>query len=361
MKMAERITDIGPPDYRNLLHPVLAKNYGKWKYHEIIKPGVLMHVAESGDVIYTVRAGSCRLAATDTIRAFCDLADKYCDGYLRYTSRYNPEFLLTDKSKIDALIADLQALGYPVGGTGRGVTGPVHTQGWVHCHTPCTDASGPCKVVMDALFDYFVGKKYLPAHLRLALACCLNMCGAVHASDIAMLGIHRNVPKIQHENVSKMCEIPTLIASCPTAAIKPATVDGHKSVAVNKERCMYCGNCYTMCPAMPCFDPDNDGIAILVGGKVSNVKSPPRMSKVVVAYLPNNPPLWPEVVETVVKIVDVYAANARKYERVGDWCDRIGWEKFFELTGLPFTDHLIDDFTFARESFRTTTQFKFTR
>ncbi len=30
----------------------------------------------------------------------------------------------------------------------------------------------------------------------------------------------------------------------------------------------------------------------------------------------------------------------------------------FSLTGIPFTEQHIDDFTFARETWRTTTQFK---
>ncbi len=36
---------------------------------------------------------------------------------------------------------------------------------------------------------------------------------------------------------------------------------------------MYCGNCYTVCPAMPLNDPENDGISIWVGGKVSNART----------------------------------------------------------------------------------------
>jgi sulfite reductase beta subunit len=49
-----------------------------------------------------------------------------------------------------------------------------------------------------------------------------------------------------------------------------------------------------------------------------------------------------------------------KYERLGDWIERIGWEKFFELTGLEFTQHLIDDFRdHAYYTWRQTTQFKF--
>ncbi len=39
--MAERITDIGPPHYSKFLPPVIKDNYGKWKYHQILEPGVL--------------------------------------------------------------------------------------------------------------------------------------------------------------------------------------------------------------------------------------------------------------------------------------------------------------------------------
>ena len=49
----------------------------------------------------------------------------------------------------------------------------------------------------------------------------------------------------------------------------------------------------------------------------------------------------------VVKIVDVYANTARKYERVGEWIDRIGWPRFFQLTGFEFTRYHIDDFKHA--------------
>jgi sulfite reductase beta subunit len=43
--MAERITDIGPPHYSKFLPPVIKDNYGKWKYHQILEPGVLVHVS----------------------------------------------------------------------------------------------------------------------------------------------------------------------------------------------------------------------------------------------------------------------------------------------------------------------------
>jgi sulfite reductase beta subunit len=285
----KRVTDIGPPHYEKFLPPVIKENYGKWKYHEILKSGVMVHVSESEDKLFTVRAASPRLLGISKIRKFADIADKYSDGYLRFTSRNNVEFLLTDKSKIDPLIEELKAEGHPVGGMGNSISNIVHTQGWVHCHSAATDASGIVKSVMDDLVDYFTDMK-LPAKMRVALACCLNMCGAVHCSDIAILGIHRRPPKTDFGKLKSMCEIPMVVSSCPTAAIKPATVDGKPSVEVIEERCMFCANCYTVCPAMPLNDPLNDGVSIWVGGKVSNARSEPMFSKLAIPFIPNNPP-----------------------------------------------------------------------
>jgi sulfite reductase beta subunit len=368
--MENRITDIGPKKYDEFYPPVIAANKGKWLYHEYLQPGVLVHVAESGDEVYTVRVGGARLMSVTHIREICEIADKHCDGYLRFTTRNNIEFMVDDKAKVQPLVDDLESrkfdggsYKFPVGGTGAGITNIVHTQGWIHCHTPATDASGPVKAVMDDLFEEFQGHN-MPAHVRVSLACCLNMCGAVHCSDIAILGYHRKPPMLDHEYLDKMCEIPLAIAACPTAAIKPAKVEvkGEKvnSVAIKNERCMFCGNCYTMCPSLPLADTEGDGIVIMAGGKVSNRISPPKFSKVVVAFLPNEAPRWPSTVKTIRKIIEVYAAEANKYERLGEWAERIGWERFFEKTELPFTHHLIDDFRDpAYYTWRQTTQFKF--
>jgi sulfite reductase beta subunit len=111
---------------------------------------------------------------------------------------------------------------------------------------------------------------------------------------------------------------------------------------------------------MPLADPDGDGMAILVGGKVSDRISEPKFSKLVVPFLPNNPPRWPEVVDCVRDIVEAYAKDANKYERVGDWAERIGWPKFFEKCNLTFTDKSVDDYRLAYDSWNTTATFKYT-
>jgi sulfite reductase beta subunit len=344
--VAERKTDIGPPHYEKMLPPVVKKNYGNWKYHEILKPGVMVHVAKSGDKLFTVRAASPRLLSIRRIRDFADLADKYCNGHLRFTSRNNVEFLLTDDSNIEPLIADLRELGHPIGGIGPHISNIVHTQGWVHCHSAATDASGLVKCVMDELFEYFADSE-VPGKLRIALACCLNMCGAVHCSDIAILGVHRRPPKVQHGSLSKVCEIPNVVAACPTAAIRPTTVEGRPSVQIDEDNCMFCANCFSVCPALPMADALNDGVSIWVGGKVSNARHEPMFSKLAIPYIPNNPPRWPEVVGSIRNIVEVWVKHARKFERMGEFIERIGWPRFFKLTGIEFTKEHIDDFKYA--------------
>jgi sulfite reductase beta subunit len=365
--MENRITDLGPRHFWQYFPPLIQKNYGKWKYHEILEPGVLVHVAESGDKLFTVRAGGARLMTVENVRELCDIADKYCNGYFRFTTRNNIEFMVDSLDKVQALKKDLAgrkhvsgSFKFPIGGTGAGVTNMVHTQGYIHCHTPATDASAMVKAVMDELFEYFQSMT-LPAQVRVSMACCLNMCGAVHCSDIALLGYHRKPPIVDSEVLENVCEIPLVIAACPTAAISPSkTEEGKKTVKIKEERCMFCGNCYTMCMALPLTDKEGDCVTIMAGGKVSNRISPPKFSKVVVAGVPNTHPRYPEAVAVVRQIIDAYAKDAKKYERIGDWAERIGWERFFDKCGIPFTQHLIDDYRLAYDTYRTSTQFKFT-
>lgn len=362
-----RLTDLGPRHFWQYFPPVIQNNYGKWAYHDILEPGVLVHVSETGEKVFTVRCGGARFMTVQHVREICEIADKYCDGYVRFTTRNNIEFLVDNEQKLNALKKDLQSrkfvggsYKFPIGGTGAGVTNIVHTQGYIHCHTPATDASSMVKAIADELFEEFQ-TMHLPAKVRVSMACCLNMCGAVHCSDIALLGYHRKPPIVDHDVISQVCEIPLAIAACPVGAISPGkTEDGKKTVKIKNERCMFCGNCYTMCQALPLSDKEGDGVTILAGGKISNRISMPKFSKVVVPWLPNSFPRFPEVVRDVKKILNAYAQDANKYERLGDWAERIGWEKFFEKCGLDFTEHLIDDYRLAYDTWRTSTQFKYT-
>ncbi len=352
-KMAPR--DQGAPNYKEYLHPLMVKNYGKWKYHERVKPGVIKRVAESGDVLWVVRAGSPRTLSVDTVRRICQIADKYCQGFLRFTSRANVEFLVARQEDVEPLIKEVHdKLGFPIGGTGHGVSNIVHTQGWMHCNLPGTDALGAVKALMDGLYDEFTNER-LPARVKISLSCCSINCGG--QADIAINLQHHHPPKINHNNI-QICELPKVVAICPVAAIRPATVESKNSLEVVEEVCMYCGACHGQCPSMEIRDPDTDTLSLWVGGKSANTRGGPSFMKLALWGLPNNPPRWPEVGAAVKKLLQVYRDSAKEYERIGEWIERIGWKRFFDLTGFPFTKYHIDTYRFARTTYNTSTQVK---
>ena len=135
----------GCPDGFQYMHPVMRKNYGNWAYHEDPQPGVLKHVAhDTGEAIWTVRAGTQRILDVFTIRKLCDIGDKYADGYVRFTIRSNIEYMISDGSKVAPLIAALEKEGFVVGGTKNSVAMISHTQGWLHCDIPGYRCFGCC-------------------------------------------------------------------------------------------------------------------------------------------------------------------------------------------------------------------------
>ena len=137
-----RPIESGVPDNKQYLHPKFIKNYGNWKCHDRPRPGVLHHTSHTGDEVWSVRAGTQRQMDVFTIRTLCDIADKYAEGFVRFTIRSNIEFMVSTAEQVAPLITELEKNGFPVGGTGNSISMIAHTQGWLHCDIPGTDASG---------------------------------------------------------------------------------------------------------------------------------------------------------------------------------------------------------------------------
>ncbi|MDE2043202.1 MAG: dissimilatory-type sulfite reductase subunit beta, partial [Alphaproteobacteria bacterium] len=96
--------EIGVPDPFQYMHPLLKKNYGNWAWHDRPRPGVLHHVAKNGDEVWTVRAGTQRQMDVFTIRKLADIADTYAEGHIRFTTRSNIEYMVSDFAMVAPLI-----------------------------------------------------------------------------------------------------------------------------------------------------------------------------------------------------------------------------------------------------------------
>jgi dissimilatory sulfite reductase beta subunit len=206
-----RAVESGVPDNTPFLHPLMLKNYGKWKYHDRPRPGVLHHVAQSGDELWTVKAGTQRQMDVWTIRKLCDIIDKFGEGRVRFTIRSNVEIGVSTWEKVGPLIEALESAGFPVGGTGNSISMIAHTQGWLHCDIPGTDASGVVKALMDELIDEFKRKCEMPNRVHLSTSCCEINCGG--QADIAIIVQHTKPPKINHDLVANVCERPAVVAA----------------------------------------------------------------------------------------------------------------------------------------------------
>ena len=283
--------ETGVPEIDPYLHPVLKKNYGDWKFHNRPRPGVLRHVANSGDEIWTVRAGTPRQMDVTMIRELMDIGDDFAEGFVRFTARSNIEYMVSTEAQVQPLIDKLTECGYPIGGTGNSVSMIAHTQGWLHCDIPGTDASGAVKALMDELVHEFEHEE-MPNRVKITTSCCQINCGG--QGDIAINIQHVKPPKINHDLVANVCERPTVVARCPVAAIRPAMVNGKPSLEVDERKCVCCGACFPPCPPMQINDPEHSNFAIWVGGKNSNARSKPTFHKLVASNVPNNPPRWPD-------------------------------------------------------------------
>jgi len=172
-------------------------------------------------------------------------------------------------------------------------------------------------------------------------------------ADIGIIGVHRDLPIVLEDKI-KICERPTVIHGCPTNAIK---AKGKNSITIIAEKCIHCGACTMHCEAILTGDPKLDGYAVTVGGKASNTGGGPDLGRVVIPYLPNNPPRWEEAVSAVVMIMDAWKKDAHEDERIREWINRIGWDRFFKRTGICVSTKHVDGYIFGNEFARSDLRF----
>jgi sulfite reductase beta subunit len=343
---------VGVTPVEENISPLMLRNYGKWDTHEILRPGVIKRISQTGDECYTVRIAMppSRISVASMLE-LCDLADEYSGGYFRITLRKAFEFVDVNPEKIDALIEKVEAMGFPVGGTRNSLHNILACPAWLHCNLPATDSPGIAKAIGDALIEEFKNHK-LPSMLKINIAACANVEEAL-MGDIGIIGVHRDQPVILEDEIQR-CERPTLIYICPTYAIKPK---GKKGIVINPDKCIHCGACTMACEAILTGDPELDGYAVAVGGKASNTGSGPDLGSIVIPYLPNNPPRWDEAVSAVIQIVDAWRKDAEPDERMKEWINRIGWDRFFKKTGIKVSIKDVDGYLYGSEFARSDLRF----
>ncbi len=336
-----------PTEVERFLPEIVKRNYGKWKERKFHGSGIIEHISETGERVFTIKVAlppNARISA-DTLEKFADIADKYGVGALRITVAGNVEFITDSLEKAQKIKEEVEKMGFPVGGW-RGAMWGINTcTAFLTCQIGVVDAPSIGKALGDALKPYFTGEIPLPAKLRIFISGCPSGCAGGTATDIAIVGMWGAPPKIREE-VLPLCMPPPkalakipesqifLVQVCPTGALTLRRQDGQIKLVLVGEKCINCGRCKDNCDAFD-YDPKDVGVAILVGGRMSNSGGGPRLARNLIPWLPANPPRYEEIVAVVKQVVEVWRQNAKPGERLADFIDRIGWAKFLDLVGVP--------------------------
>ncbi|MGC8515824.1 MAG: hypothetical protein ACP5OC_06810 [Thermoplasmata archaeon] len=334
-----------PRPYKNYLPEFLKQSIGKWDTHRMIEPGIMEHTDLAGKKIYTVRAASTPNSrySTITMRKISALARKYAGGSMRFTQGLNMEFITNELDHAEDLKKELNALGFPVGGWGGHLWDMTSCAGYFHCALAATDAPSIIQSLGNELLKYF-NEEELPAKLSIAASGCPSSCGNSFITDISINGIHTEIP-IVTDDVTK-CDLQGTAFTCPVGAIqlKPLP-SGGRTLEIRENLCIGCGLCVGACGGIIFETPEKtDGHSIAIGAIASASGRGAKIGRIVVPYLPNEPPHYEKTVGVVKRIIETWKADAYKGERIAEWVDRIGWEKFFEKTGLPFYEQSMEYF-----------------
>ncbi|MFB6470568.1 MAG: dissimilatory-type sulfite reductase subunit beta [Vulcanisaeta sp. AZ3] len=343
---AARLRKVFPVDLDKFLPDIIRRNYGKWVDRKFHGNGIIEHISETGERVFTVKAAmppNARLSA-DTLEKFADIADKLGVGALRVTMAGNLEFLTDSLDKALKIKEETENMGFPVGGWGPAMWGINSCTAYLTCTTSVVDSPSVTKALGDALKPYFTGEEKLPAKLRIFVSGCPAMCAGGTAMDIAIVGQWGAPPKIREEALSYCLPPPKalekipesqvfLVQVCPTGALSMRREGDKVKLTLIPEKCINCARCKENCDAFD-YDPENVGVAILVGGKISNTGRGPRLGRVLIPWLPAIPPRYEEIVVVVRRVIDAWREHAQPGERIAEFIDRIGWQRFVGLVGL---------------------------
>lgn len=336
----------GPPrPYTQYIPEYLKESLGKWESHKIDKMGIIEHTDVNGKKLYTMKTAATPNGrySTPTLRKFAELARKYSGGSLRFTGGLNPEFIMKTHDDALALRKELYELGFPVGGWEHHLWNVSSCAGYFHCALAATDAPSVAQSVVNDLAKYF-DEEELPAKLTIAASGCPSSCGGSFLTDISISGIHTEIPVVTED--VKSCDLQGTAFTCPVGAIQLKSLpNNEKTIEIRDKLCIGCGLCLGACGGIIFRTPElTDGHSIAIGGKASASSYGTTLGRVVVPFLPNEPPHYEKTVNVIRNIVDTWRKDAKKGERIADWIERIGWEKFFEKTHLPFYHQSVEYF-----------------
>lgn len=253
----------------------------------------------------------------EDLSAVAELARRFGNGKIAFTSRLAAEIVGIPYEKIDEAVAFAAAHDLYFGGTGAKVRPVTACKG-----TTCIYGNYDTQALGRELHErYYLGwgSVSLPHKFKIAVGGCPNSCMKPSLNDFGVEG-HR-VPHIDLEKC-RGCKVCQVEARCP---VKAASLQEGK-VSIDSARCKTCGVCATKCP-FGAVTGSGTLYQIYVGGtwgKSTRMGTPyPR--------LVGREEIFPLLEKTMLW----FRKNAWQKERLGAAIDRLGTGALFAALEGP--------------------------
>lgn len=274
-------------------------------YNELKKGGFLKQIQKDYYVMRLRTKGG--NMTTEQLATVIDLANKYGQGYVHFTTRQGVEIPHVHISNYDNIKSDIRDAGLLPGTCGPRIRSVLACPGDEICGYGLINARAIGNTLDEVFFGREVSKK-----TKLAIAGCPNSCTKPQENDFGFMGAV-NPRFVEDKCIS--CGICAKV--CPSKAID--MVDGKP--ILDSSLCIHEGNCIASCPT-DAWEKERVGLHVFIGGKIGRF---PQLGQLMLKFIPED-----KVVEVGEAIVTVFDRLGQEGERIANTINRVGLEKFRE-------------------------------
>jgi len=168
------------------------------------------------------------------LKGIGEIAERYGVGSLHLTTRQTIELPHVDPSRLEEILAELEANGTPLGAEREEVVNVTACLGTRHCKFANIDSVGLAQEIDRRFFG-----RDLPVKVRIAISACPNGCESERLNEIGITGIRR---PIRDPGLCTGC------GTCTNYCREKAIVVQDGVIVMDPGRCMECGFCILPCP-----------------------------------------------------------------------------------------------------------------
>jgi dissimilatory sulfite reductase (desulfoviridin) alpha/beta subunit len=168
------------------------------------------------------------------LREIGAIAERYGVENLHLTTRQTIELPHVDPTRLEPLLAELEANGTPLGAEREEVVNVTACLGTRHCKFANIDSVGLAREIDRRFFG-----RDLPVKVRIAISACPNGCESERLNEIGITGIRKPVRD------PGLC---TGCGTCTNYCREKAIAVENGVIVMDMGKCMECGFCIMPCP-----------------------------------------------------------------------------------------------------------------